>query len=221
MPRASHHPPARDFIPPRPTLPALRAAAQACRACDLYQHATQAVVGEGPRHALLLFVGEQPGDQEDLAGRPFVGPAGRELDAALAEVGIPRGEIFVTNAVKHFKFELRGKRRIHQKPSVTEVRACLPWLETEIALVEPRGIVCLGATAAQALMGPKFRLTREHGNHFPTRFGAWLTATLHPSAILRAPDPDARRLAREQLLSDLRKVATRLRREKLLAKRAG
>ncbi|HEX2644785.1 MAG TPA: UdgX family uracil-DNA binding protein [Thermoanaerobaculia bacterium] len=204
------HPPATDFLPVRPTLASLSRAAQGCTACDLYKTGTRAVLGEGPRQAAAFFIGEQPGDQEDLAGRPFVGPAGKVLDEALAEAGIAREEVFVTNAVKHFKWEPRGKRRIHQKPNLTEVRACRPWLEAELALVRPRGIVCLGATAAQSVLGPQIRITRAHGQFFDTPWAAWATATLHPSAILRMPDPDLRAEARAQLVADLRKVAERL-----------
>jgi uracil-DNA glycosylase len=207
---ATIHPPAQEFIPARPTLQSLDRAAQGCTACDLYKNATQAVLGAGPRSASAFFLGEQPGDQEDLAGKPFVGPAGRVLDECLAEAGIPREEVFVTNAVKHFKWEPRGKRRIHAKPNLTEVRACHPWLEAELALVKPQGIVCLGATAAQSLMGPKFKITVERGKFFETPWASWLTATLHPSAILRMPDEVARREAREQLVEDLRAVARRL-----------
>jgi DNA polymerase len=204
------HPPAQEFIPARPTLASLDRAAQACTACDLYKNATQAVLGSGPGHAAVFLIGEQPGDQEDLAGKPFVGPAGRVLDDALAEAGIPREEAFLTNAVKHFKWEPRGKRRIHAKPNLGEVKACRPWLEAELALVKPRVIVCLGATAAQTLMGSKFRVTLERGKFFETPWAPWLTATLHPSAILRMPDEDARRLARLQLVEDLTAVASRL-----------
>jgi DNA polymerase len=158
----------------------------------------------------VLFVGEQPGDQEDLAGRPFVGPAGQVLDEALAAAGIPRGEAYVTNAVKHFKWEPRGKRRIHAKPTLGEVKACRPWLETELAIVKPQVLVCLGATAAQSLMGPAFRVTRDHGLFFPSEWAPWLTATLHPSAVLRMPDAEKREEARAQLVADLRKVAAKL-----------
>jgi DNA polymerase len=203
-------PSAYDFIPDRPTLPRLWEAAQECTACDLYKKGTQAVLGEGPRHAAALFVGEQPGDQEDLAGKPFVGPAGRVLDEALAAVGIPREDVYVTNAVKHFKWEPRGKRRIHQKPTLGEVKACRPWLETELALVKPRLIVCLGATAAQSLMGPDFRITRDRGRFFETPWAPWLTATIHPSAILRMPDRLQKEEARAQFVEDLRQVAVRL-----------
>jgi DNA polymerase len=208
---ATAHPSAYEFIPERPTLPKLWEAAQGCTACDLYKKATQAVLGLGPRPAAAFFIGEQPGDQEDLAGKPFVGPAGKVLDEALAVAGIPRDEVYVTNAVKHFKWEPRGKRRIHQKPTMGEVKACRPWLETELALVKPRLIVCLGATAAQSLMGPQFRITRDHGRFFETPWNAWLTATLHPSAILRMPDAEKREEARVQLVEDLTRVAERLR----------
>jgi DNA polymerase len=206
----SLHPSAYEFIPEKPTIPSLWQAAQGCRACELYKTGTQAVLGEGPRHAAAVFVGEQPGDQEDLAGKPFVGPAGRVLDEALEEVGIPRREVYVTNAVKHFKWEPRGKRRIHQKPTLGEVKACRPWLETELGIIHPQGIVCLGATAAQSILGPQFRITRDHGQFFETPWAAWTTATLHPSAILRMPDAEKRLEARLQLLEDLRKVAGRL-----------
>lgn len=210
MAKATLHPPAQEFIPARPTLASLQEAAQDCKACDLYKNATQAVLGAGAKRAAAFFIGEQPGDQEDLAGKPFVGPAGRVLDECLAEAGIPRAEVYVTNAVKHFKWEPRGKRRIHAKPTLGEVRACRPWLETELALVKPQGIVCLGATAAQTLLGPKFKITVERGKFFETPWASWLTATLHPSAILRMPDEAARQAAREQLIEDLRAVARRL-----------
>jgi uracil-DNA glycosylase len=208
---AAPHPSAHDFIPPRPTLAALQEAAQGCTACDLYARATQAVLGAGPRHAAVFFIGEQPGDQEDLAGKPFVGPAGKVLDEALAAAGIPREEVFVTNAVKHFKWESRGKRRLHQKPTLGEVKACRPWLEAELEIVKPTGIVCLGATAAQSLLGAAFRITRDRGKFFDTPWAAWLTATLHPSAILRMPEPAQREEARAQLVEDLRQVGARLR----------
>ncbi len=201
---------AAAFVPDHPTLPALARAAQECRGCDLYKNATQAVMGEGPKGAWALLIGEQPGDQEDLAGRPFVGPAGQVLDEALAAAEIPREEVYVTNAVKHFKWEPRGKRRIHQKPTVGEVRACRPWLEAELALVKPQVIVCLGATAAQSLLGSQFRITRDRGKFFDSPWGP-ITATLHPSAILRMPEPEQRREAREQLVEDLKRVGERVR----------
>src|SRR5689334_11155780 len=212
MPTAARitHPSAYEFIPPKPTLTKLWQAAQECRACELYKLGTQAVLGEGPRQAAVLFVGEQPGDQEDLAGRPFVGPAGRLLDEAFAEVGIPRQEVFVTNAVKHFKWEPRGKRRIHQKPTLGEIKACRPWLETEIAIVQPQGIVCLGATAAQSLLGPQFRITRDRGRFFDSESASWITATLPPSATLRTPDREKKEEARALFLEALRAVLKRL-----------
>jgi uracil-DNA glycosylase family protein len=210
MPKTTTHPSAFEFIPERPTVPKLWEAAQGCTACDLYKNATQAVLGVGPRDAAALFIGEQPGDQEDLAGKPFVGPAGRVLDEALVEAGIPREEVFVTNSVKHFKWEPRGKRRIHAKPTMGEVRACRPWLETELALIKPQIIVCLGATAAQSLMGPKFKITVERGKFFETPWAPWLTTTLHPSAILRIPDEQARHEARATFVEDLRAVGARL-----------
>jgi DNA polymerase len=206
------YPSAFEFIPDKPTLSNLARAAQDCKACDLYKKATQAVLGAGPREASAFFIGEQPGDQEDLAGKPFVGPAGRVLDEALIEAGIPREEVYVTNAVKHFKWEPRGKKRIHSKPNLGEVKACRPWLETELALVKPQIIVCLGATAAQSLMGSKFKITVERGKFFEfPPWAPWLTATLHPSAILRMPDEAARHEARARLVEDLRGVAERLR----------
>jgi len=195
------------FMPERLSLPQLRDAAATCRGCDLYCNATQTVFGEGPRTASVMFVGEQPGDQEDKAGKPFVGPSGQLLDDALVEAGIERSEVYVTNAVKHFKFEPRGKRRIHSKPNSREIEACRPWLEAEIATVRPKLIVCLGATASQALMGKDFRITKEHGRVFrETEWAPAVVATSHPSAILRAPDPEARHRAYGQFLDDLRVV---------------
>jgi uracil-DNA glycosylase family protein len=207
----TNHPSAFEFIPERPTIPKLWEAAQGCRACDLYEHATQAVLGAGLRGAAAFFIGEQPGDQEDLAGKPFVGPAGRVLDEGLIEAGIRREEVYVTNAVKHFKWEPRGKKRIHAKPAAGEVKACRPWLETELAVVRPQVIVCLGATAAQSLMGAAFKITAERGKFFETSWAPWLTATYHPSALLRMPDEAMRREARELFVADLRGVAAKLR----------
>ena len=211
MPKTTTYPSAFELIPERPTIPKLWEAAQGCVACDLYKNATQAVLGVGPRGAAACFIGEQPGDQEDLAGKPFIGPAGKVLDEALVEAGIPREEVVVTNAVKHFKWEPRGKKRIHAKPAMGEVKACRPWLETELAIVKPRVIVCLGATAAQSLMGPKFKITVERGKFFETSWAPWLTATYHPSALLRMPEESARREARALFVADLRGVAARLR----------
>jgi uracil-DNA glycosylase len=200
-------PPARDFFPPRPTLASLARAAQGCRACPLYRHATQAVFGEGPRGAHIVMVGEQPGDQEDRQGAPFVGPAGKLLDKALAEAGIDRGQTYVTNVVKHFKWEPRGKRRIHAKPNAQEIRACRPWLDAEIDVVKPDVIVCLGATAAQSLLGSSFRVSQRRGEVVPSPLAPKVIATVHPSSILRAPDDETRRLETRRFVDDLKKVA--------------
>jgi uracil-DNA glycosylase family protein len=184
----------------------LRAAANDCRACPLWQRATQTVFGAGDPHARLLLVGEQPGDEEDRQGLPFVGPAGRLLDEALAAAGIDRGQTYVTNAVKHFKWKPaagRGKRRIHEKPNAAEIRACHPWLLAEIDAVRPDVIVCLGATAAQALLGPAFRVTKQRGEPLPFASGRRIVATVHPSAILRAPDPETRHRELRRFISDL------------------
>jgi uracil-DNA glycosylase len=199
---------AADFIPPRPTLERLREAAAGCRGCDLWVHATQTVFGEGPRRAEVMLVGEQPGDQEDRQGHPFVGPSGRLLDEGLAAAGIDRSRVYVTNAVKHFKFvriELT-RRRLHKKPTAAEVRACRPWLEEEIRLLQPRVIVALGATAAQALLGSKFRVTEQRGKVVASQWAEAVIGTVHPSAVLRAP-ADARAQARREFFADLRRVA--------------
>jgi DNA polymerase len=197
---------ARDFIPERATLPRLREAAASCRGCHLWQGATQTVFGEGPPKARIMLVGEMPGDREDREGHPFVGPAGRELDRALEAAGIDRGDLYVTNAVKHFKFEERGKRRIHQTPRKGEVDACAPWLDTEIRLVRPTAIVALGATAAKALFGSQFRLTQHRGELIESELAAVAAATIHPSAIVRQRDDEARRAEREAFTADLRGV---------------
>jgi uracil-DNA glycosylase len=197
---------ASRFIPDRPTLPRVRAAVKHCTACDLYKRATQAVFGEGDANAALMFVGEQPGDAEDLAGHPFVGPAGKLLDRALEEAGIDRSQVYVTNVVKHFKWEPRGKRRIHKKPNAAEIAACRPWLDVEIALVKPRGIVCLGATAAQALLGRQFKVTRSRGELIKSPLAPFVLATVHPSSLLRAPDPETRRLETQRFIDDLRQA---------------
>jgi uracil-DNA glycosylase len=201
---------ARDFIPERPTLPRLREAAAGCRGCHLWQGATQTVFGEGPAKARIMLVGEMPGDREDREGHPFVGPAGRELDRALEAAGIDRGDLYVTNAVKHFKFEERGKRRIHQTPRKGEVDACSPWLDTEIRLVRPTAIVALGATAAKALFGPQFRLTQHRGELIESDLAPLAAATIHPSAIVRQRDDEARRVEREAFTADLRGVYARV-----------
>ena len=198
---------AAALIPERPTLARLREAALACRACPLWKRATQTVFGDGSRSARAIFVGEQPGDREDIEGRPFVGPAGWLLDKCLAEAGIDRAQAYVTNIVKHFKWEARGKKRIHKKPNALEVAACRPWLDAEIALVKPKVLVCLGATAAQALLGSAFRVTKSRGTLVPSGLAPFVTATVHPSSILREPDDAARRGATAAFVRDLRKVA--------------
>ena len=185
------------------SLKALREEAAGCTRCDLYQHATQTVFGEGAAHARVMLVGEQPGDQEDRQGHPFVGPAGQLLDEALATAGFARRDIYVTNAVKHFKWEPRGKRRLHQKPNAREVAACRPWLEAELAAVRPELLIALGATAAQALFGRDFRVTKERGRDLPSPFAPHALATVHPSSILRAPDAQARQRALRDFVADL------------------
>jgi DNA polymerase len=189
----------------------VRAAAAGCKACDLWKLGTQTVFGEGSDSAELMLVGEQPGDKEDLAGRPFVGPAGRILDQGLEEAGIDRSSVYVTNAVKHFKWEARGKRRLHKRPDSVEVAACRPWLDQEIGLVRPKVVVCLGATAAQALLGRSFKVTKQRGELFPQPAGHVITATVHPSSILRAPDAAARERELAAFTDDLRLVAKHLR----------
>ena len=200
-------------------LPNLQRAAHGCQACDLYKHATQTVFGEGPTGALVMFVGEQPGDQEDKLGHPFVGPAGRLLDEALVEAGIDRSEVYVTNVVKHFKWEAaqRGKRRIHKKPRQSEIEACRPWLDAELKVVKPQVLVCLGASAAQALLGKNFRVTRDRGKLIPSALAPHVLATTHPSSILRAPDSEQRHQQREAFVRDLKKVAQLLVKSKLIA----
>jgi len=199
-------PGADAWIPEKATLPVLKDAVQECRGCDLYKQATQAVFGEGRKTASILFIGEQPGDEEDKKGRPFVGPAVRLFDRALQEAGIERDETYVTNAVKHFKFEERGKRRIHKKPSGPEVRACRPWLESEIAVVRPAIIVCLGATAAQSIFGAAYRVTKQRGQIVAHPLARHATSTVHPSAILRAPDEAARHAEYNSFVADLVRV---------------
>ena len=198
---------ARDIIPEKPTISSLREAAADCRACDLWERATQTVFGEGRRRAKVMLVGEQPGNDEDLQGEPFVGPAGRLLDEALEQAGIDRREAYVTNVVKHFKWEARGKRRIHKKPNSTEIEACRPWLEAEIATVKPAVIVCLGATAAQALLGKQFRVTKQRGEFIPSPLAPFVMATVHPSSILRAPDEQARNEEMLHFIEDLERIA--------------
>jgi DNA polymerase len=198
---------AAEYVPERLSLPTLREAVQDCRGCALYANATQAVFGEGSAHAEVMLVGEQPGDKEDLAGRPFVGPAGRLLDEALDEAGVDRSRAYVTNAVKHFKWQGKGKRRIHQKPTWSESVACRPWLEAELAAVRPRVVVALGATAAQSLLGKDFRVTRQRGEPIGSPHAEHVVATVHPSSILRQRDAGARRAELAAFVDDLRVVA--------------
>jgi uracil-DNA glycosylase family protein len=198
---------ATPFLPERPTLGALREASAECRGCHLWRGATQTVFGEGLKKSTVMFVGEQPGDKEDRAGKPFVGPAGRELDKALDEVGIDRRDVYVTNVVKHFKFEERGRRRIHQTPKRFEIDACRPWLDAELGQVEPEALILLGATAAKALLGSSFRVSRQRGELLDSGLAPIVSATIHPSAILRAPDDEARMAERTAFTEDLRTVA--------------
>jgi uracil-DNA glycosylase len=189
------------------TLEEMRERAAHCKACDLYKDATQTVFGEGAERPRILFIGEQPGDQEDLQGHPFVGPAGRLLDSALEEAGIDRQKTYVTNVVKHFSWEPRGKRRIHKKPNGAEIAACRPWLDSEIALLKPEVIVCLGATAAQTLLGRDFRVTQQRGELLDSPLAPHVMATVHPSSILRAPDDETRTLEMQRFIADLKKLA--------------
>src|SRR2546429_40991 len=198
---------AAPLVPPRPSLKSLREAAAGCKACPLWKTGTQTVFGKGSPKAKVMFVGEQVGDQEDKLGQPFVGPAGKLLDQALEEAGIDRSLAYVTNVVKHFKWEARGKRRIHKKPNSSEIEACRPWLEAEIAVVKPRVIVCLGATAAQSLLGKDFRVTRQRGEFIESPLAPVVMATVHPSSILRAPDDDTRRTEMRRFVDDLKKIA--------------
>jgi uracil-DNA glycosylase family protein len=201
---------AAELIPSRPTLPRLREAAAGCQACPLWKPATQTVFGEGPARARMMLVGEQPGDREDIEGHPFVGPAGRELARGLEAAGIERRDAYITNVVKHFKYKARGKRRIHQKPDAAEIGACRPWLEAELAVVKPVALVCLGATAAQALLGRDFRVTRMRGTPVDSPLAPLVSATIHPSAILRLRDEEERLEEREAFAADLRAAAEAL-----------
>ena len=205
--RIEHRGDATPFLPERKTLKSLREAAASCRGCHLYAHTTQTVFGEGLKRAKVAMVGEMPGDREDRAGKVFVGPAGHELDRALEAVGIVRGDVYITNVVKHFKFEERGKRRIHQTPKKFEVDACFPWLREELQVVKREALVLLGATAGKALLGSKFRLTDARGRPIESDLAPFVTATTHPSAILRAPDDAARHAERRAFTEDLRRVA--------------
>jgi uracil-DNA glycosylase len=202
---------AAPLVPATTDLQLLREAAAGCQACDLWKRGTQTVFGEGGHRARILFVGEQPGNEEDLAGKPFVGPAGRLLDKALEAAGIDRSLAYVTNVVKHFKWEPRGKRRIHAKPNSIEITACRPWLDAEIAAIKPQVIVCLGATAAQALLGRQFRVSTQRGEFVESPLAPHVIATVHPSAILRAPDDDTRHAEMARFIDDLRKIAKVLR----------
>jgi uracil-DNA glycosylase family protein len=191
-------------VPETSNLKEVAKAASSCTACPLYKNATQTVFGEGSKRAPIMLIGEQPGDSEDIAGKPFVGPAGKLLDRALEDAGVDRKQIYVTNAVKHFKWEQRGKRRIHQKPNSREIAACRPWLEAELRLVQPRLVVCLGATAAQTIFGPAFRVTRERGKLLSSTFAPKVVATVHPSSLLRQPDEESREREYRLFVSDLR-----------------
>ena len=198
---------ARRFVPPKPDLDTLKEAAAGCTACPLHERGTQTVFGEGRARSRVMLIGEQPGDQEDLKGRPFVGPAGQLLDWSLEKAGIDRTQAYVTNVVKHFKWVPRGKRRIHSKPSSMEIRTCLPWLEAELEVVQPEVIVLLGATAAQALLGPTFRVTRERGNFVPSNLAPYVMATVHPSSLLRIEDDAERKAAIKEFVNELRQIA--------------
>lgn len=207
MPRSEILESAAPLVPDAPTLTSLRKAAAGCHACPLWKSGTQTVFGDGSSTAKVVLVGEQPGNDEDLAGEPFVGPAGRLLDRALEEAGIDRRESYVTNVVKHFKWEPSGKRRIHKKPNAREIAACRPWLDAELAVLKPEVVVCLGATAAQALLGRQFRVSQQHGQFIDSPLAPHVIATVHPSSILRAPDSEARQAAYQQFVEDLKKVA--------------
>jgi DNA polymerase len=197
---------AAPLVPDEPTIPTLQSAAGNCQACDLWKRGTQTVFGEGGPNARVMLVGEQPGDQEDIQGRPFVGPAGKILNKALEEAGIDRKEVYVTNAVKHFKWEPRGKRRIHKKPNSLEIAACKPWIEAEIDVIHPQVIVCLGATAAQALLGRQFKVTTQRGVWIESPLAPFVMATVHPSSLLRAPDEETRRRETQLFITDLKHV---------------
>jgi uracil-DNA glycosylase len=201
---------AEEYVPERRTLDSLRAAAVGCKGCDLWEAATQTVFGQGAAGAALMLVGEQPGDREDIEGKPFVGPAGRILDEGLEAAGIPRSSVYLTNAVKHFRWVRRGKRRLHEKPSSQQVRACQPWLEAEVETVRPKLLVLMGATAAQSILGPAFRVTQHRGKVVPTPLGVPAVPTVHPSSILRTPDEASRDEAMAAFVSDLRSAARAL-----------
>lgn len=203
---------AADLIPSHPSLKKLKLSARGCTACPLWRNGTQTVFGEGRADARIVLIGEQPGHEEDLAGRPFVGPAGKLLDRALDEAGISRDEVYVTNVVKHFKWEPKGKRRLHKKPSAREIAACRPWLDSELKLLQPQVVVCLGATAAQALLGRDFRVSLRRGEWIDSGLAPHVLATVHPSSILRAPDDETRRAEMKRFVEDLKRVAACLKR---------
>lgn len=205
---------AEPLVPEVPNLSNLREAASGCKACDLWMLGTQTVFGEGRPRARILLVGEQPGDKEDLQGKPFVGPAGGVLDRALVAAGIDRDQVYLTNIVKHFKWEPRGKRRIHKKPNAVEIRACRPWLDAEIRVVKPEIVVLLGATAAQGILGSGFRLTQHRGQWLQSEIASWVTVTVHPSAILRAPDDDSRHEEMRKFIEDLKVAAAKIHQRK-------
>src|SRR5436190_20630130 len=214
MPKRAEITTAAPPIPPKPTIPKLRVAAANCRACDLWKTGTQTVFGEGGSKPKVMLVGEQPGDQEDIQGRPFVGPAGKLLDKALIEAGIDRKEVYVTNAVKHFKWEPRGKRRIHKKPNSMEITACKPWIEAEIDVLQPDVIVCLGATAAQALLGRQFKVSTQRGTWISSPLAPFVMATVHPSSLLRAPDEETRGREMKRFIADLMLVHKALKKQR-------
>ena len=201
---------ALNYFPDEISYPAMREASRLCQGCDLYLHATQTVFGEGPLDAEIVFVGEQPGDEEDITGHPFVGPAGRLFSKALVDAGIDRSQVYVTNTVKHFKWKPKGKRRLHERPKAKEIEACLPWLAAELDIVQPRILVCLGATASQALLGKDFRVTQERGRWLLSPMAERVLATIHPSAILRTPDPESRDREYSAFVDDLKTVAAEL-----------
>ena len=202
---------ARPFVPPHPTLTTAKAAAEGCKGCDLWRRATQTVFGSGPARASVVLVGEQPGDEEDRAGLPFVGPAGRVLDRALSDAGLERSAVYVTNVVKHFSWEPRGKRRIHKKPRMSEISACRPWIEAELALIKPRALVCLGATATLSLLGPGVKVLRDRGKLLESPLAPIVMATVHPSSILRSRTDEERAAAMKAFVKDLKTLASRLR----------
>jgi uracil-DNA glycosylase family protein len=205
--RKASHENAAPLVPPRPTITSLQQAARGCQACPLWKTGTQTVFGDGSRQARVIFLGEQPGNDEDLAGKPFVGPAGKLLDKALVEAGIDRSQVYVTNTVKHFKWEPKGKRRIHKKPNAREIAACRPWLDAELDVLEPDVLVCLGATAAQAILGKDFRVTERRGEVIDSAVAKQVVATVHPSSSLRAPDDETRRVEYGRFVNDLKKIA--------------